>query len=183
MRTTIKHIAAFLLLNLLLLPSSALAASCTDPEAETCTFEKSDLHFQTINALFAPLDWTYGEEHGAEYWGKKHIYLFKGAWHTLGYTIPGEQTVNYYVYVADFSSRKKAAGFYKKLMRDSTKKKYTNPYGTVYRVNTNPGNGRSLAWVHNDLMIEVFAPADAPQRDAFLEQSFAIYAATFPPTK
>lgn len=174
-----KNIILLTTLLFLLAFSHTQAFSCTTKDTQDtssiCITDKSD--FQKKNmGKFKYLDWTYQINTGASFLGKTKFHDAKGKFQSNGYTIKGEDIVNYYVSTFDFKNQNEAKQLFSNYVNDNTHTQYKNKLGTVYNLNDN-----SLVWLNRNVIVQIHANPDSPKKNDFLKKAFVVYSKKIPP--
>jgi len=148
------------------------------PASPPITVTKADLYLQDIGS-FTYLDWTYKTYDKGTFMGKTRFYDYNAQSHSVGYTLTGANTVNYFAGFVQFASAEEAKTLFTNLLADTNSVAYNNDYGSVYKIVN--ANSNMIIWLHNNILVHINANPASPRLDEFLDSAFNIYVKKFPP--
>ncbi|MEI6346267.1 MAG: Ig-like domain-containing protein [bacterium] len=123
---------------------------------------------------FKYLAWTTSRTETSLFFGNTNRHSVSASSTKVGYTVSGEDTVNYYATNFKFSSTTGATNFLSAYLADMD----AVPEGGAYRITD--ANFRGIIWRSEANIIFLHANLNSPQGQDFLNQAFPIYSAYFP---
>ena len=148
------------------------------PASPPITVTKADLYQQDIGS-FTYLDWTYKTYDKGTFMGKTRFYDYNAQSHSVGYTLPGADTVNYFAGFVQFANAGEAKTLFTNLLADTNSVAYNNAYVSVYKIVD--ANSNMIIWLHNNILVYINANPASLRLDEFLDSTFNIYVKKFPP--
>ncbi len=131
--------------------------------------------YSTDVGVFKYLAWTTGRTNSSLFFGKTNTHLVSASSTKVGYTISGEDTVNYYATNFLFSSSTAATNFLSTYLADMD----AVPEGGAHRISD--ANFRGIIWKSGANIIFLHANLNSSKGQDFLNQVLPIYSGRFPP--